>query len=96
MWMVSLVSLSLVAALCVVGVFHGAFRDTLLQRIGMAWLCIACCGRVRWVWLNQTTDPSWMMVHVGMAIYAVGTFSKVYFERHRLVTQHHGAEPVAE
>lgn len=73
MWIISLVSLSTVTALCSLGVFHPAFKDNLIQRIGMGWLVIACCGRVYWIWLNETTNASWMLVHAGMAIYAIGT-----------------------
>lgn len=77
MWIVSVISLSIVAALCLIGVFHRAFRDNILQCIGMSGLCIACFGRIGAVWTTEFTAPSWMLVHLFMAIYAVGTALKV-------------------
>lgn len=85
MWMISIAALSITALLCALGVFHRAYNDNVLQRVGMSWLCIAAIGRVWWIWQTQITDPSWMLVHVGMAIYAIGTAKKVLLMHARLM-----------
>ncbi len=83
MWIFSIVSLSLVIALCLMGIWHDAFKDNLLQCLGMACLIIACTGRVHWVWQAEYVDPSWMLVHVSMALYALGTAWKVVLRHGR-------------
>lgn len=77
MWIVSFVSLSIVAVLCLVGVLHQGFKDNLLQCLGMSLLCVACFGRASSIWMTEITAGSWMLVHVGMALYALGTTQKV-------------------
>lgn len=84
MWIISIIALSLVITLCLLGIWHQAFKDNLLQCLGMGWLVIACIGRVHWLWLAERVEPSWMLVHVGMAIYALGTALKV--------VMHHGRD----
>ena len=83
MWIISVVSLSVVAALCLLGVFHRSFQDNLLQCVGMGGLCVACCGRIHWIWTTEMTVPSWMLVHLCVAIYAVGTAHKVALKHGR-------------
>jgi hypothetical protein len=83
MWIVSIVALCFVVALCALGIWHQAFKDNVLQCIGMCVLVVACAGRIWWLYTHQFVDPSWMLVHVGMAIYALGTFLKVLIRHGR-------------
>lgn len=77
MWTLSVLSLVIVAALCAFGVFHRAYKDNLMQCIGMGLLFIASCSRVAWIWRTEITDPSWVILHISMAVYAIGTAQKV-------------------
>lgn len=83
MWILSVCALSLVFVLCVLGIWHQSFRENLLQFIGMSWLMVACAGRIAWLWEAERVEPSWMLVHVGMAIYAAGTALKVVIHHGR-------------
>jgi hypothetical protein len=78
MWFVSVVSLCLVFVLCVLGTFHGAFKDNVLQRGGMMVLGIASAGRVVYLWhVQRTVDPAWTALHIGIAIFVFGTAQQV-------------------
>ncbi len=78
---ISIVSLSLVAALCVVGVFHPRFDDTLGQRVGMSLIGIWCILRVQAKLTAFDTEPVHLILHVGLACYACGTALKVWRAR---------------
>lgn len=77
LWIVSIVALAIVVALCTVGTFHRMFQDNTWQRVGMALLVIGGVGRINWLWEFRSTEPSWTVVHVGVACYAIGTTYKV-------------------
>lgn len=77
MWTISFLALTITAIICAVGLFHPSFNDNLFQCLGMIVLVIACLGRAESIWVAETTNPSWMLVHVGTALYALGTFIKV-------------------
>lgn len=76
--LISIVALSLVAVLCVVGVFHSRFDDTLGQRLGMSLIGIWCILRVQTKLSTMDTEPVHLMLHVGLACYATGTALKIW------------------
>ena len=82
MWTISIISLAIVTALCFFGVFHGAFKDNLLQCLGMAVVTVGACGRIWQLWLSNTSDGL-VVLYLGLAIYALGTLSKVLVYRGR-------------
>jgi hypothetical protein len=87
----SIICLSWLALLCLLGVFHDAFEDNLLQRIGMAMMAIWCVSRV-WEKLHTwDTDTIHIVLHVALAMYATGTALKVA-RRHWALKRAHGTE----
>jgi hypothetical protein len=76
LWPISIAALSIVTALCIVGTLAPTYRDNLAQRIGMALLAYGCASRVQAIWLAQFVAHDWLAVHVGMALYALGTAYK--------------------
>lgn len=89
MWIISAVSLTIVMALCVVGVFtpKRVFDDNLAQCIGMAGVFMFCYPRlVQILELRELTSlvvPALAQTagHVGLALYALGTAYKAYKHR---------------
>ena len=76
--MVSIVALSLVAFLCLLGVFHPRYDDTLGQRIGMSMIAIWCILRVQVKFTELDTEPVHLLLHIGLACYATGTALKIW------------------
>lgn len=97
MWIVSAVSLSLVMALCLVGVFipKRFYDDNLAQCIGMAGVFMFCWPRLMQLLERQELTSIAMPAlaqtagHVGLALYAVGTAYKAWQHRPR----HRGTAP---
>ena len=95
LWLLSCMCLGVTGALCIAGVLSHHFNDNLLQRAGMALLGIFCFGRATSIWHAQFASADWFGVHLGMAVYALGTAWKVYarlpakvfdrYERQRVV-----------
>lgn len=87
MWdgIISIVALAVTGALCTWGVFSGAYDDTLLQRVGMSCLALWCWARLPIKLETLETEPVHLVLHVGLAVYAVGTALKLRkLERERL------------
>ena len=84
MWSISIVSLCVVVAICALGLYHSAFKDNVLQCLGMSVIVLFCLGLINRIWEDAYADPSWAGALAGMALYAVGTLVKV--------TIHHGRE----
>lgn len=82
MWTISLISLAVLFVLCFFGVFHGAFKDNVLQRIAMGAIALAVAGRMRELWISDVTDGLGVL-YTGIAVYALGTMSKVVVYRGR-------------
>ncbi len=73
----SLVCLSIVAPLCICGVFCNAYRDNWLQFCGL-WLIAAwAISRIEVIAERGYTDPLNLALHAGLAAYFVGTAIKV-------------------
>lgn len=85
--LVSILALSLVAVLCVVGVFHHRFDDTLGQRIGMSLIGVWCILRVQAKLTTFDTEPVHMILHIGLACYACGTALKIW-RAHKFKQRH--------
>lgn len=89
MWLVSAISLSIVMALCVVGVFipKKYYDDNLAQCIGMAgvfmfsWPRLMQLIEVRDITANTMPVSAQLAGHAGLALYAIGTAYKAW--RHR-------------
>lgn len=76
--MVSVVSLSVVTTVCVLGIF-GNYRDNLAQRIGMCALAVWCVLRIQTkIMETGETDPVHLWMHIGLAIYALGAAWRQY------------------
>ena len=75
---ISIVALSIVATLCVIGVFHPRFDDTLGQRIGMSIIGSWCLLRIPVKFGTFDTEPVHLLLHIGMAFYACGTALKAW------------------
>ena len=84
---VSIVALVIVAVLCLVGVFHPRFDDTLGQRVGMSMIGIWCILRVQTKLTSFDTEPVHMILHIGLATYACGTALKMY-RAHKFKARH--------
>lgn len=81
---ISIVCLFLTGVLCVVGVFHPLYKDTLGERIGMSLIGIWCMARVPVKLVDLDTEPVHMLLHVGMAVFACGMAVAKYRARHRI------------
>jgi hypothetical protein len=82
MWTISMISLGVLFVLCFLGVFHGAFKDNIPQRVAMGAIALAVAGRVRELWVSDVTDGL-VVFYAGIAVYALGTMSKVIAYRGR-------------
>ena len=80
----SIILLSLVGLLCLVGVFHPLYKDTLAERIGMSLVGVWCLARVGAKIDDPHTEPVHMMLHVGMAVFAVGMAWAKFKARHKI------------
>ena len=85
--MISIVALSVVALLCLLGVFHPRYDDTLGQRIGMSVIAVWCILRIQVKLTDFDTEPVHMLLHLGMLSYALGTLRKIL--RAQKFAQHH-------
>lgn len=77
MWIVSLVSLVGVTALCVVGTFHRAYSDNTLQRAGMAGIALSMLSLIEHVWDARTASPACAILAVSLLAFAIGVAQKV-------------------
>ena len=76
--LLSLVSLSATLFLSVLGLYHRAYKDNLLQCIGMIGLAVFSLSRINAIWHEgYVGDPSVGLLHASMAVYAIGTALKV-------------------
>lgn len=98
MWIISAVSLAIVMALCVVGVFipKRIYDDNLAQCIGMAGVFMFSWPRLAQLLehreLTSIAMPAMAQTagHVGLALYAMGTAYKAWKHRPR---SHDAAPP---
>lgn len=77
MWIVSLVSLVGVTALCVVGTFHRAYSDNILQRVGMAGIALSMLALIEHVWQTQFASPACTILSMSLLVFALGVAQKV-------------------
>jgi threonine/homoserine efflux transporter RhtA len=75
--LVSIVALSIVGGLCVVGVFHPRFNDNFVQRVGLSMLGIWCILRIYVKVETMDTEPVHLFLHIGLALYAISTAYKL-------------------
>ena len=74
---ISIVCLSMVAAVCIVAVFS-EFKDTLGQRLGLSMLAVWSILRIDMKIDNPVTEPMNLILHIGLAVFAVSTAWKLY------------------
>lgn len=79
----TLLSLFVVSVLCAVGALYKHYEDNLLQRVGMAGICLANIGLIVQVWEYQAVNHACGMLAVSMAIFALGVAAKVFKFRPR-------------
>lgn len=73
----AVIALVYIAALCLLAVFHRAYRDNLLQQWGLIAGFFGCLGLISHVIeFNYITGPCGLLL-VGMVAFATGTFAKV-------------------
>lgn len=77
MWIVSLVSLLGVTALCVVGIFHRSYSDNTLQRWGMAGVALSMLSLIEHVIATESVSPSCAILSVSLLVFALGVAQKV-------------------
>lgn len=70
---VAIFSLLLVAILAMLAVLSDVVKDNLVERIGLACVCLAAVGRAVDLHMNPPTPPASMLLHVAIAIYAMGS-----------------------
>lgn len=75
--MITIVSLWIVLLMCAAGVFSPVFDDNTLQRIGLGGVGVGVVP-----WLFEAPAELVVLLHVGMASYALGTALKVWKRRH--------------
>jgi Na+-translocating ferredoxin:NAD+ oxidoreductase RNF subunit RnfB len=79
MWIIAALSLTLVIALCVIGVFSPWFHDNLMQRVGMVAMVFGIMPRLSSILSTQQLDATLpqmeaaVCAYAGMALYACGT-----------------------
>lgn len=76
-----LVSLLLIASVCVVAIFNHEFEDNLAQRVGMSLMAFGSIIQAFAIMAGHTGMWSASIIIHGAAVYAVGTMAKVI--RHR-------------
>ena len=77
MWTVSIVSLVIIIVIVALGLYHGAYKDNLMQCLGMCGLLVFYIAQIHAIWLDTTVGAIWTGVHVSTASYAIGTLVKV-------------------
>ena len=66
-------ALLLVAILALLAVLSDVVRDNLVERIGLACVCLAAVGRAADLHMNPPTPPASMLLFVAIAVYAMGS-----------------------
>jgi hypothetical protein len=75
---ISALCLAIIGALCLVGVFHPRYDDTLGERLGMSlvgmWTLARLPIKVAQVFdlVDGDTEPVHLMLHIGLASFALG------------------------
>jgi len=72
----SIAALSVVAAICALGIFNRSYKDNWAQFVGMVCLCIWCVARVKRLLEVDHIDPQHLILHIGLMAYALGTAYK--------------------
>jgi hypothetical protein len=75
-----IVAASIVIACCVLGIYHRAFRDNLLQCAAMGVICLALMGRIVDVLDRGYVSSAGVLLVWGLAIYAAGTAQKIILQ----------------
>ncbi len=71
----SILLLILIAALCLLGIFHPAYEDSALERVGMSVISLWCLSRAYSIQVGHSgddvSDLGELILYVGMLCYAV-------------------------
>ena len=78
MWFISFCCLVFVAVMCVVGTLSKTYDDNLLQRVGMALICLGVLSRANEIWYFRAVPPELLVTHIGLALFAAGTMFKTF------------------
>lgn len=90
MYILSCICLSFVAIACAVGCYSRRYHDNLTQRCGLVLLGLGCIARVPAIFMAQSVNNDWFMIHGGMALIAAGTLWRY---RKSLLCEAAGADP---
>jgi uncharacterized membrane protein len=77
MWVISVLSLVGVTALCVIGTFHRSYSDNTLQRFGMAGIALAMVSLLSHVIDTHSVSPACSLLSVSLLVFALGVAQKV-------------------
>jgi hypothetical protein len=81
--MLSALALGLTGVLCIVGVLHERYRDTLLERIGMAVVGLWALARMSTcLSADACVTPAELMLHFGLASFSGGMAVAKWRSRH--------------
>lgn len=75
---ISLACLLITGGLATWGVFSRHFDDSLLQRIGLSAVAVACILRVPDKLADMPTPPEILLAQVGLCVFGVGTVIKLW------------------
>ena len=72
---ISMILLTLIALLCLLGIFHPQYEDSTLERVGMSVISLWCLARVfsihRGYPNDDVSDAGELILYTGMFCYAV-------------------------
>lgn len=73
----SAILLILIASLCLLGIFHPAYEDSALERVGMSIVSLWCIARAYSIHVghpnDDVSDMGELILYVGMACYAIAS-----------------------
>lgn len=78
-----LVALAVLGSICLLGTFHSAYDDTLLQRISMTVVAFGCVAEINAVSSGYSHPKAVTTVVCGVALFAVATVLKRLPRLHR-------------
>ena len=75
---ITICSLSILAGLSIVGLIHSAYRDNLLQCVGMGGVLLFGISQVNRIWhAGDVADPSLALLFLALALFGLGIAVKV-------------------
>ena len=76
MWFLSFACLVFVAVACIAAVLSKVFKDNWPQFVGLWLLCLGVATKAVEIWQAQWVPPLGLCAHIGLALFAGGTWHK--------------------